>query len=151
MQTPVPDLKLAAVAQITIMDAQNLVDELEGLRMATARQLESLCMIVKAFGDLYTELTEKTADRKWFAKQILKAERESNRQQIPSWFWRLSKEISLDAQMMTRARWLIKEKPGIHLDDLWDTLVDALTFSNIPIDSTELQRIVEVAINGSAN
>jgi hypothetical protein len=144
------DLKLAAVAQITIMDAQNLVDELERLRMAYAKQLGALSLILKAFGDLYSELTDKTSDRKWLSNQIIKAEREADRQRIPAWFWRLDQELPLNDQLYRRARWLLEEKPDIHLDDLWDCLIDAITYSKVSVESNDLQRIVEGAIHGGS-
>jgi hypothetical protein len=141
------DLKFAAVAQITIMDAQNLVDELEHLRMAYAKQLGALSLILKAFGDLYLELTDKTTERKWLSIQITKAEKEAARQRMPSWFWRIDKELPVDDQLYRRARWLVNEKPSIHLDDLWDCLTDSLVFSNIPLDKEQLERAIEGAIH----
>jgi hypothetical protein len=144
------DLKMAAVAQVTIMDAENLVDELERLRMAYAKQLGALSLILKAFSDLYSELTDKTADRKWLSNQINKAEREANRLQIPAWFWRIDKELPLDDQLYRRSKWLIREKPGIHVDDLWDSIAEALEYAGIPLNVSELTRIVKRTMDGSS-
>jgi hypothetical protein len=145
------DLKLAAVAQITIMDAQSLVDELEQLRLAYAKQIGAMSQILKAFNDLYLEFTGKASDRKWLGIQIATAEREANRLRMPSWFWRIDSELPLDDQIYRRVRFLLREKPGIHLDDLWDALTDALTCSNVSIDSNDLQIMVEEALNASSS
>jgi hypothetical protein len=145
------DLKMAAIAQVTIMDAQNLVDELERIRMAYAKQLGALSLILKAFGDLYCELTDKTADRKWLSNQINQAEREANRLQIPAWFWRIDKELPLDDQLYRRSKWLLQEKRGIHMDDLWDCMTDALEYSGIPLNVPELTGIVKRARNASSS
>jgi hypothetical protein len=141
------DLKLAAIAQITIMDAQNLVDELERLRCAYAKQIGALSLILKAFSDLYLELTDKKTERQWLNKQIWRAEKEANMQRIPAWFWRIDRELPLDDQLYRRAKWLLREKPGIHLDDLWDSLTEVSNYSNLSITETELQSIIERAIN----
>lgn len=145
------DLKLAAIAQVTVMDAQVLVDELERLRMAYAKQLGALSLIIKAFNDLYLELTDKTSERKWLSKQIEKAELEANRMCMPSWFWRVDRELPVEDQLYRRARWLLKEKPGIHLDDLWDSLTDALTYSGMAVDAEQLKAAVEGAIDACSN
>lgn len=144
------DLKMAAVAQVTIMDAQNLVDELERLRTAYAKQLGALSLILKAFGDLYLEVADHQKGRKWLMDQIIKAEREANRQRIPSWFWRIDKELPVDDQLYRRARWLVQEKPGIHVDDVWDCLSDAVIFSNIPCDSDLIQKAVVGVFNAGS-
>jgi hypothetical protein len=143
------DLKLAAVAHITIMDAQNLVSELERLRCAYAKQLGALSLILKAFNDLYIEFNQKQQDRQWLYKQVAKAEREANLQRIPAWFWRMDKLLPVDDQIYRRTLWLLKEKPSIHLDDLWDALNETLSYSKLTIAPDELQKIIERAAHAS--
>lgn len=149
MSSPIntDDLKLAAIAQVTVMDAQVLVDELSRLRQAYAKQLGSLSLIIKAFNDLFLEVTDKNQERKWLSKQIERAEREANRMCMPSWFWRIDRELPVDDQLYRRARWLINEKPGIHLDDLWDSLSDALVYSGLTVDTEQLKTVVEVVVD----
>ena len=144
------DLRMAAVAQVTIMDARALLDELESIRLAYSKQLDALVLILKGFSDLFLELTDKTHRRKWLSKQIEKAEREANRQRIPAWFWRIDRELPVDDQLYRRARWLVQEKPGIHVDDVWDCLSDAILFSNIPCDSDVIQKAVVGVFNASS-
>ncbi len=145
------DLKMAAIAQVTIMDAQNLVDELERLRLAYSKQLGALSLTLKAFSDLYLELTDKTSRRKWLARQIERAEKAAAAQCLPSWFWRLDKDLPIDDQIYRRARFLRKEKPNIHLDDIWDSITDACRLSEIEVPDKLLSESIGRALDASTN
>lgn len=141
------DLKLASVAHVTIMDAQNLVDDLDRLRLAYAKQLGVMSLILKGFSDLFTEVTDHQQHRRWLSKQIDRAEREAARQRIPAWFWRIDLEQSLHHQMSHRAKWLLSEFKDIHADDLWGNLADCFTYSGLTIDTVSIQTAISGALN----
>lgn len=143
------DLKIAAVAQITIMDAQNLVDELERLRMAYAKQISVLSIILKGFSDLFCEVTDHQSSRRWLSKQIERAEREANRQRIPAWFWRIDIEQSIHHQLTHRAKWLLSEFKEIHPDDLWANLSDCFNYSGLTVDTVAIQKAISGAFDAT--
>jgi hypothetical protein len=140
------DLHGAAVLQISLMDAQGLIDELEGLRNAYAKQLGTLSLILKAFADLFSELTDETSHRKWLSTQMLRAERETVRLRIPAWFWRLDSDSDVSMQLKQRAAWMRGELPNATQDDLWDLLVDVLRYAGKEPDET----LIAAAIRGEA-
>lgn len=137
------DLHGTVVMQSSLMDAEQLVDELERLRLAYAKQIGVLSLILKGFSDLFTELTEENERRKWLSRQIAKAEREAARLRLPTWFWRIDAEQNVQAQLQHRARFLQEAKT--HADDVWDCLDEALQLSGIPIDEALLLEAIREA------
>ena len=135
------DLNGAAVAQITIMDAQNLVDELGQLRAAYARQLGALSLILKGFSDLFTEITDHKEHRRWLARQILQAEREAARLRLPAWIWRIDQNGDIEAQLRHRAAFL-KEDAKAHPDDVWDVLCEVLKLADLDVDESLLRSVI---------
>lgn len=100
---------------------QELKAEVQSLRNLVDVQIQ----ILKAFGDLYLELTDKTAERRFVEHSILRAEREAARTRVPLWFWRPEPELTLKEQLVRRARFLRDE--GYGLDDAWDLIREYLS------------------------
>lgn len=115
------DVRTAAVMQCSVFDLEEAVDNLQrGLGLMRGLNQCSL-QILKAFGDLYLELTEKSVERRFIEKTIRRVEREAARTRLPLWFWRPEPELDVEAQLARRARFLIEEA-GLSVDDQWDLL-----------------------------
>jgi hypothetical protein len=140
---PLPDSHLqgAVVAQITIMEAQELVDELGRLSNANAKQIEALNLILKDFSDLLIEATGHRSHLQWLSKQIFQAEREAAKLRLPAWIWRIDPDGDLPAQLGHRAAFL-REEIKAHPDDQWDVLSEVLKWAGLEVDEDLLRSAI---------
>ena len=124
-------------------------EELERTIRVLSIVTQSQVGILKAFGDLYLELTEETRRRKFLETTIRMAEREAARLKIPIWFWRPEKGLSTDQQVELRARWLLEEKHGV--DDTWDLLVEyQRDWAKVDVDEVMLIEAIKRGADASA-
>ena len=115
-----PDLPGAVVMASCVTQLQIAVEEFKSTLSATSRLIDEQFEVLKAFGDLYLELTDESAKRRWLDDRIKRAEREAARLRLPIWFWRPEKDAKLHHRLAHRARWMIEQK--YHEDDVWDML-----------------------------
>jgi hypothetical protein len=128
----------AAIAQLTVMDMQELVEEFKRHLRASARQIGVFSLALKAFSDLFLEVTEHHEHRKWLARHMLRVEREAARLRLPSWVWRIDSGGNVPEQLAHRARFL-REEVKAHPDDIWDTLSEVLKSADIEVDENMLR------------
>ncbi len=140
---PIPDSHLngAAVLACSLIDAAELVDDLQHLKAAYAKQIGALSLVLKAFCDLFLEITDHQSHRQWLAKQINLAEREAARMRLPSWVWRIDQAGDIRAQLSHRAAFL-KEEAKAHPDDQWDTLCEVLKLAGLELDESLLRSVI---------
>lgn len=119
------ELHEAVGAVLAGLELPQVVQELRVEIQSLRRFNDCLVETLKAYSDFYLELTDKTADRRFLERCILKAERMAARDRIPCWFWRPEPELTLKEQLVRRARYLRDEKYG--LDDSWDVLQEYLS------------------------
>jgi hypothetical protein len=114
------DLRGAVVMGACVTQLMISVEELRQVIVSTNKLLDEQVQILKAFSDLYIELTDETAERKWIRDRIERAERERARLRLPIWFWRPEEGKRLQAALVIRANWLHEE--GYLEDDIFDLL-----------------------------
>jgi hypothetical protein len=142
------ELRGAVVLACSLLDLQDLVEELREERVAYTRLTDCHVQTLKAFNDLYLELTGESERRKFLAKAILRAEREAARVRLPTWFWRPEPGKSLDEMLVWRAKFLILRQ-GVLPDDLWDLLKEfAEDYAKTPVSDEELEAVVRNARAG---
>lgn len=142
---PLPDTHLngAAVLVCSLSEAQELVEQLRDLYRVQGQLMEAQLQVLKAFGDLYLELTDRSAERQFLQKSLLRAEREASRLRLPAWFWRIDKDAEIKPQLKHRAAVMLESSVGI--DDMWDCLCDVLRYAGLePEDS-----LIRSAIKGA--
>lgn len=123
------------------MDLPETIKELKAEVQSLRNLVDVQIQILKAFGDLYLELTDKTADRRFLERAILRAERMAARDRIPTWFWRAEEGLDLKAQLVRRAQYLRGEGYGV--DDAWDLLREYLSdWAHVEVDDERLSRLV---------
>lgn len=137
------DLRTAAVMQLSIFDLQEIAQELQH-EVALMRQInQANIQVLKAFSDLYLELTEKTVERSFIEKTIKRVEREAARTRLPLWFWRPEPELDIKKQLARRARFLIDELQYCP-DDTWDLLKEYITdYARVEVADESLKRMLE--------
>ncbi|MGD9506392.1 MAG: hypothetical protein AB7W37_15900 [Syntrophobacteraceae bacterium] len=118
-------LEPAVVCADSLLTIRELVEQLAGQLQAQQRIIDAQFQALKAFADLYTELTDETAHRAFLTKQIKRYEREAARLRLPLWFWRPEPRLELKKQLFRRAAFLLHEQ-GCGLDDCWDLLREYL-------------------------
>lgn len=126
-------------------------EEWANLLKVQRRQIGYLAQIIKAFSDLYLELTDKTADRQFLEGVALRAEREAARTRLPLWFWRPEIGVDLKEQLRRRVEYLISE--NYRADDVWDLCVEYTKDWARPADeeySALLQGIIVEVRNANA-
>ena len=139
------DLHGCVVMTCSVLELQELVSELRDQRDAQANLINSQLEVLKAFSDLYLELTDESEQRQFLSKAILKAEREAARLRLPTWFWRPEKDKPLKDLLFWRARFLIHRQQA-HLDDVWDLLREFVAdYARADISDEELTAIIEQA------
>lgn len=143
--TTVEDVKLTAALHIAVDDLQHTVDELQDKVQAFGLVADGMISALKAFSDLYLELTEKTSERRFLEKAILRAEREVARTKLPVWFWRHDKNREIKYQIHDRVKHLNENKYS--LDDIW-TLVKEFCdeFTPETVTQSQLERVIEYTI-----
>lgn len=128
---------------------QEIQAELSALRRLTLAQTE----VLKAFSDLYLELTGESEHRKFLDRSIRKAEREAQRLRLPLWFWRPEPDLELKKQVYRRADFLLHEQRA-NVDDTFDLLrefVDDCARSEIPVTDKQLSGLIECAHRKKVN
>jgi hypothetical protein len=136
------ELRGAVVLASSLLDLQDLVEELREERVAYAKLTDCLVQILKAFNDLYLELTDESEHRKFLSKAILRAERDVARTRLPTWFWRPEPGKSLDEMLTWRAKFLILRQKALP-DDLWDLLKEFTEdYAKNPVSDEQLQGII---------
>lgn len=135
------ELNIAALCTCNRMDFQEGIEDLQKIIASQNRIIDCQFQVLKAFSDLYLELTSKTAERQFIEKSILKAEREVARLRLPLWFWRPETENPFDSQLLKRARYLLQN--DYCLDDTWDLLREyALDWAHHEISDTKLKKCI---------
>lgn len=146
-QRPVTDNELhgCTVLACSLLQAQEIIEELKALQDQQRRLFDTQICILKAFGDLYAELTDESERRRFLSRAILRAEREAARTLLPLWFWRPEQGLTTESLLKRRARFLIHEHKA-HLDDVWDLLVEfGRETSADSISDEQLSDIIEAA------
>ena len=115
------DLKSMTVMAASVLHLDALVGEIQAERQALRRLTSALTEVLKAFSDLYQELTDESGQRKFLDRSIRKAEREAQRLRLPLWFWRPEHGLELRRQIFRRARFLLFDQKAC-LDDIFDLL-----------------------------
>lgn len=147
------DLKGMTVLAASVLHLQELICELEDKLMGMHHLISAQTKILKAFGDLYEELTDESERRKFLSKAVLKAEREAARLRLPLWFWRPESELDLKIQVYRRAEFLIREQKS-NLDDTFDLLrefVDDCARPEIPVTDEQIAGVIEYAHRKEVN
>ncbi|HOI95026.1 MAG TPA: hypothetical protein PK250_10005 [Syntrophobacter fumaroxidans] len=121
---PIEDSELPGVVVMALSVSQlgELVEELRTRLAVQDRVNDCLFRILKGFGDLYLELTDRAADRRHLDRAILKAEREAARLRLPLWFWRPEPGLTLTQQVERRVKLLKEDRKS--LDDAWDLCLE---------------------------
>ena len=147
---PLPDTHLdgAAVLACSLIELEELLSQFRDVQRVYGQLITAQLQVLKAFGDLYMELTDRSADRQFLQKSLLRAEREAARLRLPAWFWRIEKEAELEPQLKHRATVMLES--SISIDDIWDCLCDVLRYANLdPEDSLIRSAIKEAADAGT--
>lgn len=108
------DLAGTVVMACSVGALEETVEEIRALLRCHRHIAGELFQILKAFSDLYLELTDKAAERKWLDARIKAAEREAARLRLPIWFWRRDPDAGVRHMLKARAAWMIEEH---YLDD----------------------------------
>lgn len=141
------ELRTMTVMAASVLHLDTLVTEIQAERSALRRLTLAQTEILKAFSDLYLELTDESERRKFLARTVMRAEREAARLRLPLWFWRPEPELELKVQLYRRARLLLHEQRVI-LDDTFDLLrefCDQYARPEIPVTDEQLSRVIEYA------
>lgn len=136
------DLHGATVLECSLGELQAIVEELKRFwAAASCHQLE----IMKAFSDLFLELTGETEKRAWLGRRLLVLQRQVAREQLPTYFWRPEADRPLVDMLKWRATFLLHRR-RVLLDDCWDLLREfAADYAHAAIDDDELAGIIEAA------
>jgi hypothetical protein len=102
-------LLTAAVMQCSVFDFQEAVEELNREVSLMRRINHSSLELLKAFSDLYLELSEKAAERECMERTLRRIEREAASTRLPLWFWRPEEGLGIKEQLLGRARFLIHD------------------------------------------
>lgn len=129
---------------------EELVERLEDDLLIQQRQIKTQFEILKAFSDLYVEMTEETDKRKWLQRIIAKHEREAARIKLDLWFWRPEQSLPIEQQLSKRANYLLSITYSV--DDLWDLLTEYLQdWVGIEVDEGMLRDVIAGATDASAH
>ena len=101
------DLKNMTVMAASVLHLDTLVQEIQAELSALRRLTLAQTEVLKAFSDLYLELTDESGQRKFLSKSVMRAEREAQRLRLPLWYWRPEPELELKVQIFRRARFLM--------------------------------------------
>lgn len=138
------EIMVTSVMACSILELQGAVEELRSevrtLSAITKNMLETL----KAFSDLYLELTDETEHRRFLERVNKKIEREAARTHLPLWFWRWEEGQDFKRQLLRRARFLLAER--YQPDDVWDLLQEfAREWAKQDLPDETLQKCIEYA------
>ena len=133
------------VLTVGLLQAEELVSDLQRLHDSLSALVHCQLEVLKAYGELHLELAGRTAERRFLAKQIVKAEREAARLKLPLFFWRPEPERTLASQLKWRAGYLIHRVEALP-DDLWDILREFATdYAQAEIADADLAQIIKQA------
>lgn len=140
--TTIDDINTTSLMMVTVQDLQRAIEELQGQVQAIGMVAEAMTCSLKAFSDLYIELTSKAHERRFVEKAVLRAERLVARTKLPIWFWRNDPEVSIDTQLKTRIEYLNENKYSI--DDMWTLLNEFINeFTTVNVASKRLEALLE--------
>lgn len=143
------DLPGTVVMATCVNELQLSLDEFKAALDGINRLIDEQIQILKAFADLYIELTNETANRAWIRDRIEKAERERSRLRVPIWFWRPEEGKRLQAALMMRAVWM-HENDYLE-DDIFDLLQEYLEhLGHQRLPDSKMASIVRVTRTKSA-
>ena len=141
------DLKSMTVMAASVLHLDTLVQEIQAERLALRRLALAETEVLKAFSDLYLELTDESQRRQFLARTVKRAEREAQRLRLPLWFWRPEPEEKLKVQIYNRVHFLIYEQKAC-LDDVFDLIrefVDEYAKPEIPVTDEQISGVIEYA------
>jgi hypothetical protein len=141
---PIADTELsgAVVLECSLGDLENTVEELRAELAVLGRIAHVMIETVKAYSDLFIELTDKTANRQFLAKWITRLERDEARLGLPIWFWRPETGLELKRQLYRRACFLLHEKKA-QPDDAWELLREYVTdYAKAEVTDEQLKGVI---------
>jgi hypothetical protein len=136
------ELHEAVVSVLAAMDLEQTVKDLRDEVANLGRVIDCQLQTLKAFSDLFLELTDKTADRHFLDRCILKAERQATRTRLPLWFWRKEEGLTPEQMLKRRTEYLLGEY-GAGIDDAWDLLREFVDTMETPVSDEDLSRVIE--------
>lgn len=138
-----PDIRGIMVMSDAVLDLRALVeemrDEVQELRRVNANQWH----IVKFFADIALEVLDEKDWRRAVAEQMRKYARESERTKLPTWFFRVEENSSIETMLRRRIEFAFFEAK-LMLDDCWDSILEFLTDHlkpEQPISNEDLERL----------
>jgi hypothetical protein len=138
------DLTPATLCTCNRLEFQESVEDLKRMVSTQDKLIDCQFQILKAFSDLYLELTDRAEERKFIQKTLTRLEREAAVLRLPLWFWRPEPEIEFKRQLLRRARYLIAEK--VSVDDTWDLMKEfARDWAHQDLSDATLKKCLEYA------
>lgn len=119
---------------------QDLNEELYRSLRILNKQIGAMSHIIKAFSDLYLEMTEEDERRKWLERIVVKAEREAARLKLDLWFWRPEEGTTLKQQLKRRVNHLSNLEYSV--DDTWDLMTEYMQDHTSGLVDLDLLRTV---------